>query len=658
MPVNDDLADDAIMRSIRSMRATNALWAELLPILRRAERDLLAKLEDGAPRTVSSRRAQALLNEIRKVISGGADELHRRLEEAGKIIAEAEEAAAVKSLNARVPVDVDWVRPSARLLEAVATVAPFEGAILRDHLDKWTADTIFAMQAEIRTGIVIGEGIEPMQRRLRRVADIKIREARTIARTYTSHVTNEARASLYAQNADIILKEQWVATLDDRTCIRCAALDGETFSLGKGVKPPLHMNCLPGNSLVTPCGDISLVSKRWFEGDLVVIRTSAGRELTITPNHLIATRRGWVAAKRLNPGDQVICNSGSERARAGYDLRDNREARIEDVAEAFFSASGVVAAEVPVSAPDFHGDGAKSKVAIIGTNGGLAAKSDASSLGHIRKFLLNPRGVVHGAFARFCAFASFLKTNFASKHGLMGRFGERLNLFGRRAVHASLLLLAGVPQRDVVLAQNEFYLGAYHPEPICDSCRADAGRVKSKDFWKPATRFFKGVYFRERTAPKDDAFFFEDGADGLPVNAETFCDRLNRQSGMVEFDDVVAVNLKKGFAGHVYNLETTKNVYLAENIVIHNCRCVRIPITRAAEALQRRGLIGERAARDAEGMTGKVPADMRFPQWLSRQSEARQKEVLGKTRYEMFKNGTTFDKFVNDENEIIPLRDL
>ena len=243
MAVNDDLADDAILRSIRAMRAGNGVWKELLPILEKVERDTLAKIGEGVPRTVTSRRAQALLNEIRDIIKGGAEQFRSELEGSGKRLAEIEEAAALGSLEKRVPLDIEWVRPSARLLEAVATSRPFEGAILKDHLSKWSADTIFSMQSEIRTAIVAGEGIEPMQRRLRRVASIKIRDARTIARTYTSHVTNEARATLYQENADIIPKEQWVATLDDRTCISCGALDNKTFELGKGPRAPLHMNC-------------------------------------------------------------------------------------------------------------------------------------------------------------------------------------------------------------------------------------------------------------------------------------------------------------------------------------------------------------------------------------------------------------------------------
>lgn len=243
MPVNDDLADDAILRSIRAIRAGNHIWRELNRILRRVERDLVEEVEKGATRTLRSRRAERLLREVRRLIAGGASEVQSRLHERGIELAEIEEDASLRSLDKRIPVSVDWVRPSSALLEAVALAQPFEGALLRDHLSKWSDDTIFAMQAELRSAIVIGEGVEPMQRRLRRVSDIKIKEARSIARTYTMHVTNEARALLYVENQDVIAREQWVATLDNRTCIRCASLDNEFFPVGKGQRAPLHMNC-------------------------------------------------------------------------------------------------------------------------------------------------------------------------------------------------------------------------------------------------------------------------------------------------------------------------------------------------------------------------------------------------------------------------------
>lgn len=242
MAVNDDLADDIILRSIRNLRAGNGVWRQLLPILQQVEEDLLERLSAGAPRTTSSRRARALLQIVRKVIKDGAEAFNKELQASGGTLAAAEEAATVRSFGARVPVEVAWVRPAARLLEAVA-LTPFEGATLGAHLDNWSEQAIFRVQTELRTAIIEGEGIEKMQRRLRKVMNIKIKDARSLARTYTMHVTSEARRVLYLENSEYLSGEQWVATLDTRTCLRCGALDGKIFPVGKGTRTPLHFQC-------------------------------------------------------------------------------------------------------------------------------------------------------------------------------------------------------------------------------------------------------------------------------------------------------------------------------------------------------------------------------------------------------------------------------
>lgn len=244
MGVNDDLADEAIMRSIRAMRAGNAIWQELLPILRRAERELFAKLEEiGGTRSFQSSRAERMLREVRRIIDDGAEKFYARLEGHGVTLAEIEATATAASLARHVPFDYDWASPAPKLLKAIAIERPFEGAILRDHISKWSADTIFRMQGELRTALLQGETIEQMQRRLRGVAEIRIDNARTISRTFASHVTNSARADIYAANADVIAEEMWTATLDDRTCLRCGPLDNKRYPVGKGPRPPLHFSC-------------------------------------------------------------------------------------------------------------------------------------------------------------------------------------------------------------------------------------------------------------------------------------------------------------------------------------------------------------------------------------------------------------------------------
>lgn len=244
MGANDDLSDELIARSIRASRAGNGIWRELLPLLRRAEREIVARIaEIGPTRTFQSTRAEAMLRAIRRIIDDGAENFFQRLEGDGAKLAGIEGVAAARVFAETIPFEYNWVTPATRLLKAIASERPFDGAILKDHLSNWSSETIFAMQGEIRTALLQGQTIEQIQRRIRRVADIKIDQARTLARSYVSHVVNAAHAETYAANAEVIAGEVWVTTLDDRTCLRCGPLDNKRFPIGKGPRPPLHMNC-------------------------------------------------------------------------------------------------------------------------------------------------------------------------------------------------------------------------------------------------------------------------------------------------------------------------------------------------------------------------------------------------------------------------------
>lgn len=80
-----------------------------------------------------------------------------------------------------------------------------------------------------------------------------------------------------------------------------------------------------------------------------------------------------------------------------------------------------------------------------------------------------------------------------------------------------------------------------------------------------------------------------------------------------------------------------------------NCRCLIIPKIDGYDELDKDD------TRASEN--GEVPADMSYDAWLRTQPEEVQKEVLGKTRYALFKETGSVGDFVND-GKVIPLKDL
>jgi len=63
--------------------------------------------------------------------------------------------------------------------------------------------------------------------------------------------------------------------------------------------------CVVGDTEVSGIG-VSHVAKRLYRGDLVTLRTIGGRIVTVTANHPILTRRGWVPARLVNEGDDLV----------------------------------------------------------------------------------------------------------------------------------------------------------------------------------------------------------------------------------------------------------------------------------------------------------------------------------------------------------------
>lgn len=87
-----------------------------------------------------------------------------------------------------------------------------------------------------------------------------------------------------------------------------------------------------------------------------------------------------------------------------------------------------------------------------------------------------------------------------------------------------------------------------------------------------------------------------------------------------------------------------------------NCRSVDVIVTKSWKDL---GMdIDEMAPGTRASMDGQVPADLTYAQWLKRQSAARQDEVLGAARGEMFRKGAPMERFYDDKGRYLSLAQL
>ncbi len=89
---------------------------------------------------------------------------------------------------------------------------------------------------------------------------------------------------------------------------------------------------------------------------MVIVRTTTGKELTITPNHPILTTKGWIAAGLLKEGDQIIEYLPRKNP---FPVKPNDVdivPTIEDVAHSLGEAFKLGTMKVMGSSKDFHGD--------------------------------------------------------------------------------------------------------------------------------------------------------------------------------------------------------------------------------------------------------------------------------------------------------------
>jgi SPP1 gp7 family putative phage head morphogenesis protein len=123
---------------------------------------------------------------------------------------------------------------------------------LRDWYNGIGRQTGDQIGRQINIGLAQGETVDQITRRVRgtRAANYKDgvwattrRNAESVVRTATNHVSNQARQETYEENQEVVKGWRFVATLDARTTLICASNDGRVWPVGEGEQPPLHFSC-------------------------------------------------------------------------------------------------------------------------------------------------------------------------------------------------------------------------------------------------------------------------------------------------------------------------------------------------------------------------------------------------------------------------------
>lgn len=255
---NEILLDAIIRHQTYLLRYSGSVRNRINAILAATEEDIAMRIRDklsagtGLTTPVEVRRMQSLLAAIDKIRAGAWEEATSWWDEQMTNLGYAEPVIIQGLIAAAAPVIVETVLPAPRLLKAIVTSKPFEGRLLKDWAATMQADDIRRIHAAVQMGMVAGETGTAIANRVigtgalnntDGVLEMTRRQVQAITRTAVQHVANSARDQFMQDNIDVLEAEQFVATLDSRTTPICRSLDGKTFPVGKGPRPPLHIAC-------------------------------------------------------------------------------------------------------------------------------------------------------------------------------------------------------------------------------------------------------------------------------------------------------------------------------------------------------------------------------------------------------------------------------
>ena len=247
--------DQVVDHRVGLGRYSTWLVRRVLAELKRIDAKVVARLQSADLTESQEIRLGQLLDEITRIQGQGWATLAARLDRDLDDLTGVEVEFAVKVV--RVAADAlhsNTFTAAPALPQVVAAVRsrPFQGKLLREWLGDAEAAQKRRVRETIRQGMIEGQTIDQMVRAVRGtkargykdgILDMSRRGAEAMVRTAVTHVSTTAHEETYRQNADVVIGVIWTSTLDNRTTEVCMARSEKLYPIGKGPRPPAHINC-------------------------------------------------------------------------------------------------------------------------------------------------------------------------------------------------------------------------------------------------------------------------------------------------------------------------------------------------------------------------------------------------------------------------------
>ena len=423
--------------------------------------------------------------------------------------------------------------------EAASAYAEAHGADLVKGL---TVTTTEALRVTLNDAVRGGWSTQELSKAIQESLAFGAARANTIARTElaTAHVQGNVQG--WRETGQVEGKEWILGDLhdiddecDDNASEGVVALEDD-FSSGIAF-PPAHPNCvclLPNAQVWGP--EVKAATRTLFEGEVYVIDTARGNRITATADHPILTSGGFVCAKDLQEGNDVICCANADGFLLPNMNKDDPVSSIKNVVDAFF-ADGSVRVSRKIISADFYQDvGIRDeKIGAIISNAKLSSHLDSSQGHHIHEFSFMRKAMMslrHKFFAL---------TGIFTRPIIFHRFGLLLSRFYRVSAEnlRCALIWAGLlpPSRGLLAFEQ-----------------AKFGSVQNFD----------------TPVRINNLKFSGEGPSAILRPSGLSNNLFNTLPTSIFTDKVISIR-RSFFSGHVYNLQTVNGWYCADGIITHNC---------------------------------------------------------------------------------------
>lgn len=649
--INESIQDAQIAHAVGILRYRAGVSRRMLGLLEKAEKELRTRLNkrleaisergyDLGPAT--TKRLQTLLASISEVLKDTYGVLGDQLKSELFAAVNYEAAFQVGLLQREIGLPTLALSiPPASTLKSIVTRRPIGGRMFKDLIADATSGAVTRANTAIRLGIVQGETRPQIIARVlgNNGLGLSKRGVTALVQTAVTNAMAQARAETFKANSDIIAGERWVSTLDSKT----------------------SSTCFVGSTRVASVGEIRRVFRRAYDGEVLIVTTSGAKQIEVTPNHPILTSEGWRAASELRPGNEVVYSISGDGLCVTCRQHIGMPPTLADLFDAVVQVStGEIRVE-RASAADFHGDGRRGdeEVHVATLDGRLVPGLDASGAQEFRNQVLGRPDM--GVRSRL----------------LGGKHPELLPNWHDSIYHSPKLAFSSEQLVNRALAApdggaNRFGLRARIEklEDLLDFLWSHGGGLTAPYAEVHGSGLHRRVDLLAAGNMTEQAGAFEVMSNGGGRDAVCPCQSCGALAVTVSSDDVVEVRSELRRT-HVYNLETTSGVYLANGLAVHNCQALDGRVFALGKGIRPPAHIGCRSTTtpllvgqtdilgDRASAVGPVPAKTTYSEWLLGQSVQVQNDVLGIERARLFrKSQLTLDRFVDETGRYYTLDEL